>query len=176
MKATSLLETQHREVEALFKKLHDGRSDREAELQQLADHLAAHMAIEQDIFYPAVKAVDMDLVEESYEEHSLAEMALKRLRSAPDEEAFRARLTALKELIEHHVSEEEMHLFPMVDRALGEKSLLELGEVMSDRFEAVRRAGFEATVPKGLSKTSADVARRTSLNKRGAAKKTQTAA
>jgi hemerythrin superfamily protein len=175
MKATSLLETQHREVEALFKKLQLDRSDREAELQELANNLAAHMAIEQDIFYPAVKAVDLDFVEESYEEHSLAEMALKRLRSAPDEDAFKARLTALKELIDHHVSEEEMNLFPAVDRALGEKSLLELGELMSARFEAVRQAGFEAAVPRGLSKTSADIARK-SLNKRGPAKKTQTAA
>src|SRR5688572_25140478 len=105
MKATSLLETQHRKVEALFKKLEGGRSEREPLLEDLANNLAAHMAIEQEIFYPAIKEVDEELVHESFEEHSLAELALKRLFVAPDDEAFKARLTALKELIEHHVSE-----------------------------------------------------------------------
>ena len=61
MNATSLLERQHRKVEALFKKLESGRSDPEPVLEELANSLAAHMAIEQDIFYPAIKSVAPDL-------------------------------------------------------------------------------------------------------------------
>jgi hypothetical protein len=47
MKATSLLEKQHRKLEAIFKKLESGRGDAPALLRELADDLAAHMAIEQ---------------------------------------------------------------------------------------------------------------------------------
>jgi hemerythrin-like domain-containing protein len=171
MNATSLLERQHRKVEALFKKLESGRSDPEPLLEELANSLAAHMAIEQDIFYPAIKAVDADMVNESYEEHSLAEVALKRLLATdPDDEAFQARVTALKELIEHHVKEEEEELFPEVEKALGEDELTRLGKTMKRTFDEVVAEGFAAAVPRGMSKTSADV------SKRKVAKRTKKAA
>jgi hemerythrin-like domain-containing protein len=159
MNAIELLESQHREVEALFEKLEKGKAGRPKLLIQLANSLA-HMAIEQDIFYPAVKEVDSDLVNESYEEHSLAEVALKRLLATePDDEAFDARVTALKELIEHHVEEEEQELFPSVAKVLEAKTLEKLGQVMKPRFDEVEQSGFEAAVPKGMSKTSADVSK-----------------
>jgi hemerythrin-like domain-containing protein len=158
MKATSLLEDQHRKVEALFEKLESGGADR-AVLDELANSLAAHMAIEQDIFYPAIKEVDSDLVNESFEEHSIAEVALKRLLATDsDDDSFEARVTALKELIEHHVEEEEEELFPAVEKALSAETLEKLGKVMSRRFEEVLSAGFESAVPQGFNKTSADVA------------------
>ena len=50
MKATSLLTKQHREVKAIFKTLEKGHAKSAALLKELADSLAAHMAIEQDIF------------------------------------------------------------------------------------------------------------------------------
>lgn len=158
MKATSLLEDQHRKVEALFEKLESGGSDADV-LEELANSLAAHMAIEQDIFYPAIKEVDSDLVNESFEEHSIAEVALKRLLATDDgDDSFDARVTALKELIEHHVEEEEEQLFPAVEKALSEETLEKLGTVMTRRFEEVMSAGFEAAVPQGFNRTSADVA------------------
>lgn len=158
MKATDLLESQHRKVEALFQKLESDGFDA-AILEELANSLAAHMAIEQDIFYLAIKEVDAELVNESYEEHSLAEVALKRLLSTePDDDAFDARVTALKELILHHVEEEEEELFPEVENVLSEETLSRLGTVMSRRFDEVFAAGFAASVPRGFTKTSADVA------------------
>jgi len=161
MKATSLLESQHRKVEALFKKLEGGRSDPAPLLEELANSLAAHMAIEQEIFYPRIKEVESDLVNESYEEHAVAELALKRLLATdPDEEAFQARVTTLKELIEHHVEEEEQELFPKVEKAMEESDLAQLGKAMKARFEEVLEAGFEAAVPKGMAKTSSDVSRK----------------
>jgi hemerythrin-like domain-containing protein len=171
MNAISLLKSQHRKVEALFKKLEGGRSDPQTVLDELANSLAAHMAIEHEFFYPGVKEVDEDLINESYEEHSLAEVALKRLLATdPEDEAFEARVTAAKELIEHHVEEEEEELFPKVEKAVSEQTLNELGKQMKPRFEEVFDNGFEATVPKGMSKTSADV------DKKKVAKRTKSAA
>lgn len=159
MKATSLLEKQHRKVEGIFKKLEGGSSDPEPLLTELANDLAAHMAIEQEIFYPAIREVDEKLILESYEEHSLAEVALKRLLGTdPEDESFDARVVATKELIKHHVEEEEGEMFPKVEKALGEEKLAELGKLMKARFEEVQAAGFEASVPKGFAKTSADAA------------------
>ena len=80
-------------------------------------------------------------------------------RRSPDDETFEARVTAAKELIEHHVKEEEEELFPEVEKALGDQKLTELGVRMKARFEEVLEQGFESSVPKGFAKTSADVAR-----------------
>ncbi len=172
MKATELLEKQHRKVEAIFKKLEAKRAEVGPLLQELANDLAAHMAIEQEIFYPAVKEVDAKLVLESYEEHALAEMGLKRLLACdPEDESFSARVTACKELIQHHVEEEEEDLFPAVEKALEDEDLEDLGKRMKARFAQVQAAGFDASVPKGFSKTSADV----SKNLKGASRASRSA-
>jgi hemerythrin superfamily protein len=161
MKATSLLESQHRKVEALFKKLKSARSEPRAVLEELANSLAAHMAIEQEIFYPRVKQVESDLIDESYEEHAVAELSLKRLlMTDPDENEFQARVTTLMELIQHHVEEEEKELFPKVEKALEEAELAQLGKAMKSRFDEVLADGFAAAVPKGMAKTSSDVAKK----------------
>jgi hemerythrin superfamily protein len=142
MKATMLLEKQHRKVEGLFKRLAGGKGDAHALVIMLADDLAAHMVIEQEIFYPAVKRVKKDLVLESYEEHAIAQYALSRLlQTKPSAESFQARVTALKELIEHHVEEEEEDLFPKVNKALGEE-LEPLGRRMKARFDEIVEAGY----------------------------------
>lgn len=158
MKATTLLKRQHTKVKAIFKKLEGGRANAAPLLEQLANDLAAHMAIEQDIFYPAIKSIDEDLVRESFEEHSLAELALKRLLACdPKDPSFAAHVTATKELIMHHVKEEEEDMFPKVEKKLKEEKLNELGDAMKARFETVVAAGFQATVPKGFAKTSSDL-------------------
>jgi hemerythrin superfamily protein len=171
MNATELLEKQHRKVEAIFSKLEDEEklSDAKELVEELANDLAAHMTIEQELFYPAVRAVDSELVAESFEEHALAEVALKRLLTSDSPQAFKARVTALKELIQHHVKEEEDELFPKVDKALDDEKLEELGEQMETLFERVVDAGYKKVIPKGLITTSAD----TSQKKKKAAPRTK---
>src|SRR5262245_54363599 len=110
MKATDLLKQQHRRVEQLFERLErldEDASEAECDhlVRELAMNLVAHMAIEQQIFYPAVRSVDDEAIEKSYEEHAMAEIGLKRLVSA-SEKTFDAKLIALKELVLHHVEEE----------------------------------------------------------------------
>jgi hemerythrin-like domain-containing protein len=146
MKATTLLEHQHRKVEAIFKKLEGGKGDAQTLVVALANDLAAHMVIEQEIFYPAVKSVKKDLVLESYEEHAIAQFALKRLlETKPASASFQARVVALKELIEHHVEEEESDLFPEVEEKMVDE-LDELGRTMKARFDEVVEAGYASAL------------------------------
>lgn len=155
MKATDLLEKQHRKVEAIFKKLEGGRSDNDALLTELANDLAAHMVIEQELFYPAAMAAKEDLVLEAYEEHAVAEFALKRLLSkSSDDATFKAKLVTLKELIEHHVKEEEEELFPKVEKVIPAAELTALGKQMKARFDEVVESGYEAVLSASKSKSS----------------------
>jgi iron-sulfur cluster repair protein YtfE (RIC family) len=159
MKATDLLEQQHRKVKALFKKLENGRGDAGALLRELADDLTAHMAIEHELFYPAVIGLDEGMVSESFEEHALAELALKRLLATdPSEQSFKAKVTALRELIEHHVQEEEEELFPEVDKEIDEEQLKALGKEMKARFNEALEQGHAQLLARGPSKTAADTA------------------
>jgi iron-sulfur cluster repair protein YtfE (RIC family) len=156
MKATALLKKQHRKVEAMFATLEKGKGDVAAVLAQLANDLAAHMAIEQTIFYPAVREIDAEMVGESYQEHAVAELALKRLlETTPDDPTFAPKVIALKELIEHHVEEEEEDLFPTVEEEMEGDALDTLGTRMSRAFEAALEQGYESLLPEGFA-TSAD--------------------
>lgn len=156
MKATALLKEQHRTVEALFAKIEAGEPET---VKDLASALAAHMAIEHEFFYPAAGDVDVDAVGEAFEEHAIAEIALKRALSTDfEDEAFDARIKVLKELIEHHVEEEETELFPKVEADL-EPALLEaMGEKMEARFAQLLKKGYSAILPKNFEETAADLA------------------
>ena len=156
MKATDLLKQQHRTVEALFAKIEAGEPEA---LKDLASALAAHMAIEHEFFYPESRDVDEDAVLEAFEEHSIAETALKRaLATEPDDESFDARVKVLKELIEHHVEEEEGELFPEVEKEISPEDLEALGAQMETRFEEVLKKGYAAVLPKNYEETTADAA------------------
>ncbi len=160
MKATTLLEQQHRAVAAVFELLKAGRSDASELLTRLADDLASHMAIEQNLFYPAVREVDVNLVDESFEEHAIVELALKRLlRTDPTDPSFEAKLMILEDLVEAHVDEEEQQLFPAVEQALGPERLEALGHQLDVAWRAAQSEGFAALVPQTFARTSADDAR-----------------
>ena len=155
MNAIKLLESHHKKAKAALKKLSHGYDAKT--LDTVASELAAHMVIEETIFYPAVRRVKPDLVMESYEEHAIAQLALKRLVATPSRDArFQARAKALFDLIDHHVEEEEDELFPKVKKALDDDTLEVLGEKMKERFEALVDQGYEAVLPAGAGKVTAD--------------------
>ena len=118
MSAIDLLESQHREVDALFEALEDASStEQKAGLfDQLADKLAIHAAIEEHHFYPAVRARRTeDILLESLEEHlSIKRVLADLLDTDADDETFDAKIKVLQEQVEHHVGEEEADLFPKV--------------------------------------------------------------
>ena len=142
--ATALLEQQHREVERSFATALDSddpRVRREA-MKDIVRQLEMHTSIEETIFYPAVRneiggeQVD-DMILEAYEEHHVVKTMLKELPKVdPAAENFKAKMTVLKELVAHHVEEEEKEMFPMAERKLGAERSRELAERMASRARA----------------------------------------
>jgi hypothetical protein len=77
--------------------------------------LTLHAKLEEATLYPALekRMETHDLVDEAYEEHSIAKDLLEELGAAEaGSDSWKAKLTVLKENIEHHVLEEEGELFP----------------------------------------------------------------
>ena len=163
MNATSLLTQQHRQIKAALKKLESRKADDWSLLLEVANTVAAHMAIEQEIFYPAARMADEDLVIESFEEHAIAELALKRLVATdPTNVTFTARVTVLREILVRHIDAEEQDLFPKVEKGLGAEANARLGKKMKAAFDSAVERGYEAALPRG-SRTSADAAERRAL-------------
>ncbi|HMI91271.1 MAG TPA: hemerythrin domain-containing protein [Polyangiales bacterium] len=143
MNAIELLEEQHEETVSLLEKLEKSEpgAGRKRDFRKLQASLLAHMAIEEEIFYPALVAAadaDGEPLAEGYEEHSGARVALQRCaRSAAQEKLFQVRIGVLSELIKHHVKEERSSILPRARKAMSRDELEELGEKMKVRFQAV---------------------------------------
>ncbi|MDQ3032759.1 MAG: hemerythrin domain-containing protein [Myxococcota bacterium] len=153
MNANDLLTRQHREVEQLFARMEKGTGDRLELLRDLASKLAAHMRIEEEIFYPRAKELLEDKVLEGLEEHTLAAFALKRLAEVGvDHPSFEAKLKALKELVQHHVDEEESEMFPRIARAMDRQDLDEIGLELEERFEEILESGYGAELVRGAKR------------------------
>jgi iron-sulfur cluster repair protein YtfE (RIC family) len=145
MNAVDLLIQQHREIEGMLRKALDTEEAdaREQLYKQAADHLAVHVASEEQIFFPAVKAGRTeDILLESLEEH----LALKRLIAdleglQPSEKTFEPKLHVLKEQSEHHHKEEEDDLFPKVRKMMDGQRLDQLGNEMLALQKRMQRDG-----------------------------------
>ncbi len=69
---------------------------------------------------------------EGYEEHDLIDRLLKEMGQAEEVTAkWRAQLTVLTELLDHHLREEEQSFFPKVQVTVAQEQLLALGETYS---------------------------------------------
>jgi hemerythrin superfamily protein len=136
-----LLKQQHDLVDELIAKLEAGTLDsagRLATFRQLADNLAAHASMEEQLFYPSVLAKQTkDQLLESTEEH----LAIKRvladmLQGDIASDRFKARLAVLKEEVRHHArQEEEQKLFPKLRELFSAEELDALGAECLALFE-----------------------------------------
>jgi hemerythrin superfamily protein len=146
-RATDLLISQHRLVEKLLDRVESANGSTASLLGQIADNLAAHIAIEEQLFYPAVRKLDNDIILEGLEEHAMGRFALKRLLATRAKDAsLKARLKALQELMVNHHKEEENDLFPKVNRSMSNDALRALGTKMKALFDAEMKRGHEAVL------------------------------
>ncbi|MEP6801312.1 MAG: hemerythrin domain-containing protein [Acidobacteriota bacterium] len=136
-----LLKQDHRRVEALFeryqKAARDGETTRKEIVDQISRELEIHAQIEERIFYQAFKSVSSEdpkkVVRESFEEHKIVKTLIAELAQLqPDDEQFEAKVTVLKESVEHHVGEEEDELFPAAEKLFGDDQMRELAARMRE--------------------------------------------
>lgn len=148
-----LLTSQHDEIDRLLADLAARPSDRRAVVTELADTLAAHLMVEEEVFYPFVMSrATNELLQDSVEEHFEIKYALAELiATSPQNDAFLARLEVLRARFDHHAhAEEEARLFPRVGELLGHEDRAELGVVVQASFEERRRAHHHRLLPREI--------------------------
>ena len=142
--AIAMLKADHRLVEDLFEEFEKAKSDTQKTsiVSQICKELIVHMQLEEEIFYPAVKAAlnDHDLVPEGVVEHTSVKDLIAEVKDkAPYGEMYDAKVKVMNELVEHHVKEEEEEMFV---KALETKlDLKALGAEMANRKEELMAAG-----------------------------------
>ena len=138
--AVDLLDADHIAVKKLFtayKKLSEGDASAE-EKRELADQicqeLTVHTQIEEEIFYPQVRAAINDdaLLHEAEVEHSTAKDLIAQISGMdPEDDLYDARVTVLGEYIDHHVKEEREEMFPKARKT--NLDLVAMAEELSQR-------------------------------------------
>jgi DUF438 domain-containing protein len=164
MDATQLLKTDHEKVSALFRRFDGGGGltglvrrvagtvttrERQTALERICRELTVHAAIEEEIFYPALRRTgDPELcrqVDESVREHATMKKQVAELRGrSVDDPAVVDQVHALQECVDHHVHEEENEMFPRVHEVLSDRDRADLGRRLHERKRALSASASRA--------------------------------
>ena len=134
--ATALLRADHKLVSDLFAEYEKTRSPlrKMALVTKICTELSVHAQVEEEIFYPAVKAAlkDKELVPEAIIEQATMKALISQVEGVtPDGEMFDAKIKVLSEYVKHHVKEEHTEMFPKAKAS--KLDLVELGARLTDR-------------------------------------------
>ncbi|UPQ82442.1 MULTISPECIES: hemerythrin domain-containing protein [Pseudomonas] len=142
MNAIDLLIEDHEKVKDILTRLTESTEravkTRTELLQKLEMEVTIHTQLEEQILYPAFKEAggkeELKMFYEAKEEHRAVDsLVLPDLKATdPASVEFSGRAKVCKELLEHHIEEEESEMFPTA-RELFDKAKLEaMGEQMSE--------------------------------------------
>jgi hypothetical protein len=138
--ALQLLKGDHQKVKHMLEEL-DATTERAEKtrtetFERLKHDLTIHEMIEEEILYPALKgfAKTKDITLEAFEEHHVVDLIVADLDATPvTDETWGAKLTVMKENLEHHIEEEEDEMFKQARQVMDHAELAELGEQMDAR-------------------------------------------
>lgn len=134
--AIAMLSADHERVEDLLQQV---MASKDRDLQHdlaktLCRELSIHMAIEEDLLYPAARAAlgCQDLIDEAMVEHASCRELLHQIEHGkPEDDLWSAKVKVLSEYLEHHLEEEHTEFFPQI--VSSHIDLLALGRQMQMR-------------------------------------------
>jgi iron-sulfur cluster repair protein YtfE (RIC family) len=144
MNPFEMLRQDHRNASQIIEALQSGTNgEREELFEKLAKELEVHTQIEEDHFYPALRqaAGADDLVDEGEEEHEKIRECLSTMRGQSiGDSDWMSSLTELKQVVEHHVHEEESEFFPKAESKVSQTDLERLAQEMVQEKEQLMSA------------------------------------
>ena len=160
MDAITLLKNDHKVVKKLFREFEQAHkkeaAGRAKYVKQIVEELSVHAAIEEKIFYPAVRdevpALEDDILESLEEHHGVKWTCLELTKMDPSDERYDAKVIVLSEHVNHHVKEEEDEWFPKVRQAMSRTRLAELGDAMEQAKKTAPRTPRPERVAEGAAR------------------------
>lgn len=163
MNAIELLKADHQTVKDLLTQMSESTEravkKRTELLRKLEMEITVHTSLEEELLYPAFKQAggkeEAKLYYEAKEEHRAVDsLVLPDLKATdPATPEFSGRVKVVKELLEHHIEEEEGELFPRARQLLGQEALDELGEQM-EALKAQRKKEIMAAAKSDASQAA----------------------
>lgn len=155
MDALKLLKRDHDKVKKMLSEL-DDTTERAVQkrtmlFEKVKRELTIHETIEEEILYPAFKeqAKLKDIVLEGYQEHHVVDLVMGEISGvSPKAEEWGAKLSVMKEGVEHHIEEEEGEMFKKARQLFDQEELDALGT----RLEA-RKLELEEESPEELQES-----------------------
>ena len=146
MNVIKLLKKDHDRIKALFEQFERaGKLSylRKAEIfEQVRRELLLHSQPEEEIFYPAINAIDggNELIAEAVKEHKEVNELLTQIsRLKPEDARFVDRFETLMDNVDHHVDEEEGQIFQFAEENCPPEQLQRLGVEVEERKRALER-------------------------------------
>lgn len=141
--AIAMLRHDHKQVASLFEQFEKSRhhATKKKLVAQICAALSVHAELEEEIFYPAVKAAlkDKELVPEAIVEHATLKDLISQVEGAdPGGEQYDAKVKVMSEYVKHHVTEGETEMFPKARKAA--LDLVALGEEIVARKSSLMAA------------------------------------
>jgi hypothetical protein len=138
--AISVIKSDHERLKGLFTDFENAENAtaRKKAVSDALTTLKLHAAMEEEIFYPAVRPhVGVEMMNEADEEHHVARLLIAEIEAgAADEGHLRAKFAVLTESVRHHIDEEEQQVLPKAQEmkidfeALGRQMIARRGELM----------------------------------------------
>ena len=159
MQILQVLKKDHDEVKALLKQLANtgerAAKKRAQIFTKIKTELTAHSHAEERVFYQPLKEHEeaKDDALEGDVEHKLVERLMEEMAREPmGEETWTAKATVLKELVEHHVKEEEGEFFKKARKLFDKQTLEEMGaEMQAEKKKELQGATNAAGKPRRRS-------------------------
>ena len=142
---TELLKSDHRHVERLFSSFEKATSaDQKSQLAaQICTELLVQTLIEEEIFYPAIKAFNGEgrrMVAEALKEHRDIDQLLTQIsRLNPSDKNYDDKVETLFENVDHHLEQEEGEFFPFAEENCSREQLEDLGRQIEERKKILDR-------------------------------------
>jgi hemerythrin superfamily protein len=168
-----MIRQDHKKVEGLFRKVEQtkGAQAKRRLAENAMAELEIHAALEEEIFYPAVKKEvdDGSMVQEAIQEHQTVKQLIAELKGMGEaDDEFESQFSQLVENVQHHVEEEENEMLPKVEDS--ELDLNSLGAEMSQRRQDLQNGG-RATKKKASAKSNRKTAAAKSTGRKSTSKK-----
>ena len=145
MNALTMLMDDHDRMKKLLNELEStterGVKIRAELFSTIKGELTIHEIIEEEIFYPELKALPKarDIVLEGYQEHHVVDLVMKELEECPvEDESWGAKAKVMKENVEHHMQEEEGEMFKQARAVFDDAELRGIGERMEARRQSAK--------------------------------------
>jgi hemerythrin superfamily protein len=139
--AIAMLKADHKKVSGLFSAFDKTRSAarKKSIVAEICMELTLHTKLEEEIFYPAVKAAlrDKELVPEATVEHATVKDLIAQVKGVePSGEDYDAKVKVMSEYVKHHVKEEQTEMFPKAQKT--KLDMVALRDLMSARKEQLQ--------------------------------------